>query len=339
MVSGKDMCGSCGKKSVPQRGALCLACRQAVAQNADPNIQLEMPDGMPAEGVVKNLRTLPLTRYWCTDCKSCERSSPPKSRVGIAKEGTMKNGLAFLAKVVPRYRGEVRRCALCGHVDKDHWVGLYASGLSVAPSTGRFAFEPGDALIFRFVRCSQAPSDSPLVLGHEYELAFLDDGIEILEHGTLSSIETIPLHEVESVEVGGPGKSVSDAGVGGIGFSPSAFAKASVAATVMNVASTNIQIETHIRFSRRNSLGGLGWTFVTTAFEPPVVLRALDPIDRRARDLHRASGEATAQQLSGAGRSAVSSKVEELSRLAALRDQGHLSDEEFAAMKAEILSS
>ncbi len=339
MVSGKDMCGSCGKKSVPQSGALCLACRQAVAQCADPSTDREMPHRISEGEVVADLRNQRPTRYWCTDCKSCERSSPPKSRVGIAKEGTMKNGFSFLAKVVPRYRGEVRRCALCGHIDKDHWVGLYASGLSVAPSTGRFAFEPGDALIFRFVRCTQAPSDSPLVLGHEYELAFLADGIEILEHGTLTAIETIPLDEVESVEVGGPGKSVSDAGVGGIGFSPSTFAKASVAATVMNVATTNIQIETHILFSSRNSQGSLGWTFITTAFDPPVVLRALDPIDRRARDLHPAAEEATAQQPSGAGRSAVSSKVEELSRLAALRDQGHLSDEEFAAMKTEILSS
>jgi hypothetical protein len=267
---------------------------------------------------------------YCTDCRACAYASGPiapvgaRTPVGIAAEKPLRPGNQW-------FRGRPRDpdavCDLCMHTAERHVDGLDHSGLAVGNPAAPFAGEPGDALVFRLCRTVLADEAPGIAIDSLVNVAFFPDGVRVgpARHGR--STVRRPLEAVIGVRATGSGSRSTDFGVFGFGSTITGFATAVAASSLINAASTNVTVECFIHVAIRTAGAPAEWIFATTAFEPLTVERALHPFNRAAAN----AAPPTADDPPG------ESKVDQLHKLADLRDRGVVTAEEFDELKREIL--
>ena len=136
------------------------------------------------------------------------------------------------------------------------------------------------------------------------------------------SIE-ISFENINELEISGPGKVVTNAGIAGGGFGLEGFLQGAVAAAVINAATTKSSTNTFIRL-----LSNTGEIYLhTTEIEPTALKMKLSPV---FVNLANRSKKATGN--SGG------SIAEEIERLQKLLKDGVISQEEFDIAKKKIIS-
>ena len=281
-----------------------------------------------------------LAGLYCTDCSVCfaEASSPGPGGairpVGIAAETVLVPGNPWFKR---RPRGYPDHCELCHHPADDHKVGLHNAALSVRHPLRPFSDVPDDAMVFRHCRCVIADDAPELAVDRFFHLAFVADGVRVSPAGSARSIVRRPLADVIGVSATGDGARTTDAGAMGFGSSISGIAAATAISSAFNAISTNVTIECFIHVALRASPTPAEWVFATTAFEPDVVARALHTFNRAAAGVAPPAPDAGPGLDNAADDETEPSKVDQLHKLAELRETGVVTDVEFESLKREIL--
>ena len=162
---------------------------------------------------------------------------------------------------------------------------------------------------------------TPMVAGSKYHLTFYERGLELtsLDHAPCAA----PYENVHALEASGPGAYQEGGGFIGGGFGTAA-AEGMAIAGVLNALTSRTRIETVLRIA-----GSALEIFVSTdAATPDQLTIQLSPV--RARLAPAAATRTPPSENTG-------SITGELERLAALRDSGALSDDEFASLKASLI--
>jgi hypothetical protein len=158
-----------------------------------------------------------------------------------------------------------------------------------------------------------------LVVGHRYWLSFGQSGMALFEDQNKRLV--VPWSEVMAIELFGRGQVSNNAGIIGGGFGLEGAAVGILAASVINAATTKRHLESFI------SIATVPWeaTFSFLEATPVDVLPWLAPWRARQRAvavLHEPP--------------LTSSTAARLGALEVLHSQGSLSDDEFAAAKAQL---
>ena len=173
-----------------------------------------------------------------------------------------------------------------------------------------------------------------LRVGDPYDLVFREEHLEIV----LSPVadDSNPLvtkgwDELDVVRLEGPGRVESGGGFIGGGFGVKAAAEGMAIAAVLNSLTKRVKVESIL------VLGGPGWeAFFLHSHRTPVELRQhLSPVFVRLRDGNSAAPTASLPTEATAGVDPVA----QLERLAALHQQGVLTEQEFAEAKRKILGT
>lgn len=134
---------------------------------------------------------------------------------------------------------------------------------------------------------------------------------------------SLPFEEICDIAISGPGKTITGGGATGGGFGIDGFLIGATAATLLNLLSTHTSTKTIVRFSLRESEVFL----LISTHDPDGARLYLSPIF--ASLSARLTNATPSKQLT--------SVAEEISRLAALRKAGDLTDDEFTALKEKLL--
>lgn len=136
------------------------------------------------------------------------------------------------------------------------------------------------------------------------------------------SSQIIAISEIKEIEIGGPGKVVSNAGVSGGGFGLEGFLQGAIAATLINAATTKSTINTFLRILTKT-----GELYIHTSEIEPINLKMeLSPVF-----VYLANKP---QEHSGGTSNFI---AEEIAKLHQLKIDGLLDDDEFKAAKNKIL--
>lgn len=155
-------------------------------------------------------------------------------------------------------------------------------------------------------------------------LAFaMDTEVFWLRSYSSTHVERIRLDSILAAEVGGPGEVQSGGGFIGGGFGVDGFLIGAAGAAVLNKLTTRSSVQTVLRITTKQ--GEL------TLFTDQVTPDALDHWLAPVRHTIATGGDKPVPPV------AASSVADELSKLAGLKDEGLLTEEEFAAAKARLL--
>lgn len=172
--------------------------------------------------------------------------------------------------------------------------------------------------------------EAAIAIGERYDARFLEDRLGIFPCLHWEPLAEVPYHEIEDVEIGGPGLVKSGGGFVGGGFGAVGAVEGMAVAAVLNALTTRTSITTIIRVQAVNCELFLLHTQSTPEQLRIQLSRALGAI-RAAR----ATGTQSSQAQSVPTRPA--SAVEELTKLAGLLQAGLLTREEFDEFKARLL--
>jgi hypothetical protein len=170
----------------------------------------------------------------------------------------------------------------------------------------------------------------PLDTRAGYHLDFSERGLTLIEEtSTRSSSLILAIEALEALEVGGPGAETSGGGVIGGGFGLEGMVVGMLAATALNAVTTRTKITTLLRVQGRDC----ELIFVWDAMTPDELRIALAPVIGWMRAAQAQASMPTPASIEGLGSPTLATEV---MRLGELRDQGLLSDEEFALAKAKL---
>ena len=153
-------------------------------------------------------------------------------------------------------------------------------------------------------------------------VACSDTGVSVLGEGDNPQIE-IPLAEVTGIEVGGPGKTSTSAGVFGGGFGVEGAAEGMAIAGLINAATKRTKVDSRLRVSSRRGEIHLRHTI----FTPDQLRVTFSPIFVY---LQAATHRPTQP-------SAADDPIAQLERLVKLRETGALREDEFQAARAPLV--
>jgi hypothetical protein len=137
------------------------------------------------------------------------------------------------------------------------------------------------------------------------------------------SSQIIAISEIKEIEIGGPGKVVSNAGVSGGGFGLEGFLQGAIAATLINAATTKSTTNTFLRILTKT-----GELYIHTSEIEPINLK----MELSPAFVYLANKP---QELSGGASSLI---AEEIAKLHQLKLDGLLDDDEFKIAKNKILN-
>jgi hypothetical protein len=156
--------------------------------------------------------------------------------------------------------------------------------------------------------------------GAEISVALVEGGMAICPDTFNAPPKWIPWHELHELEVGGPGVQVTDAGLIGGGFGFWGAVQGIAVAHYVNEKTREVSVSTLLQI---RSEGG-GMLLHSTKIPP----------ERLAARLGPALGALAARRANPVGGGDVAGQIE---RLAALRRDGEISEEEFQAAKRKLL--
>jgi hypothetical protein len=164
-----------------------------------------------------------------------------------------------------------------------------------------------------------------LMAGAVCDLHFTSEGLLVTNPDTSISIVRSPYAEAEIVELSGPGRVTRGGGFIGGGFGLTGAAEGMIVASVLNALTTKTSIQTIIRWEARTQ----ELFFFTSEATPSDLRIRMSPVLGRVKP--RPNVEATPSLLDA-------DVVSQLERLASLRQQGIIDDNEFAELKRKIIS-
>jgi hypothetical protein len=160
-------------------------------------------------------------------------------------------------------------------------------------------------------------------------IGFGASGVTIQPEQRETPVDEIPYAEIHAVEVDGTA-TTRNAGIRGGGFGVAGATEGILAATVINTLTSRTIISTILRIASNSA----EYVFVSDSIEAKALHMFLTPVYPRVRQAKAPTPPPTITQAPPG----ASSLADELSKLAKLRDDGILSDSEFAAAKARLLS-
>lgn len=163
----------------------------------------------------------------------------------------------------------------------------------------------------------------PFREGTSVQLSLDNDAAHLVESESRVAI-TIAFERVTGVETGGPGVTASGGGFAGGGFGVAGFVLGAAAAAVLNRVTTRYSVQTVLRISTLDGELNL----VTDEITPDALDIELAPVRVGARAAARPN------PVSEPGGDDV---LDRLERLAKLREQGALSQQEFDIQKQRVL--
>jgi hypothetical protein len=175
-------------------------------------------------------------------------------------------------------------------------------------------------------------TDCTLLGGHGYDptlqpglpcvLHFTDEGLWVRATTSWIPLMRVPYTDAKALEFSGPGEVKKGGKFFGGGFGVVGAVEGMIAASVLNALTSQSSIQTIIRFE-------------ATEFEAFFFHSQTTP-DKLRISLSQAVSR-TARTVA-ASATVASDPIADLERLARLHDQGALSDEEFAALKAKLIA-
>lgn len=175
-------------------------------------------------------------------------------------------------------------------------------------------------------------TEAAVIAGQRYDVRFLADRLLVVPASQAEVLAEVHYSQVEDVEIGGPGLVKTGGGFAGGGFGAAGAIEGMAIAAVLNALTTRTSVKTIVRIQGTTCELFLLHTKVTPEQLRIELSRPLGAI-RSAR----ATGVPAPAQNQVAA--ASPSPVEELTKLAALLEQGLLTREEFNLMKAQLLGS
>jgi Short C-terminal domain len=169
-----------------------------------------------------------------------------------------------------------------------------------------------------------ASGGSSLATGSECTVVFAVEGVRITSRG---QVENVAYDQIIALEVGG-GTTRSGGGFIGGGFGVTGAVEGMLAASVLNSLTSRTQINTILRLATPAS----EYIFLSHATEVAALRLALTPVQPRIRQ-----AQVVLQSQPPTATGTPLSVADELGKLAQLRDNGVLSDTEFASAKARLL--
>jgi hypothetical protein len=169
-----------------------------------------------------------------------------------------------------------------------------------------------------------------LAAGKPYDVRFLEDRIAVFPPGGIKPLAKVPYSQVAAVEVGGPGLTKSGGGFVGGGFGVAGAVEGMAIASVLNALTTRVKIKTVIRVEATQA----ELFFLHTLIEPEALRIELS----RALGAIRQAKPVPSEPGGGEDRPHQKSAAERLVEVTRLHDAGLLTDEEYRAKRAEIIS-
>jgi hypothetical protein len=170
-----------------------------------------------------------------------------------------------------------------------------------------------------------------------YDVRFLEERIAVFQsapdhyvNSQLDPLAEIPYGEVAAVDVGGPGLTKTGGGFIGGGFGVAGAAEGMAIAGVLNALTTRVKIKTVLRIEAAHA----ELFFLNTQVEPEALRIGLS----RALGAIRQAKSVASKADGGEDRPCQKSAAERLAEVTRLHDEGLLTDEEFQAKRAEIIS-
>ncbi len=276
---------------------------------------------------------------WCPTCGAGATSRADASRVDcVGCGGSILLRFCPKCSVVVSVPGEMENSKVqCLSCDKtsDWWRWDRAATLDDVASRGLDAGPNGDPDRRHLTGSVVASTGFPrMALGTWCEIDFEEDSIVVLVDGPEQDdtpVATISYSEVRSLSVGGRGAVTTTTGGGWIGggFGVEGAVEGAVMAQMLNKLTTRSKttVETLVHLNA----GSQDVVLLNEQVTPMVLETRLAPVFRRLEDAHRTSGGRASEA------TASIDPLAQLERLAALRDRGVVTPEEFAATKAELL--
>jgi hypothetical protein len=165
--------------------------------------------------------------------------------------------------------------------------------------------------------------ENVFAVGHRYDVRFFGDRLAITGSRSTEPLVEVPYHDVQVLEVGGPGV------VSRMSREQQAGITLALGLVGAAIAFTDTKIQTMVRIQSPDS----ELHFLCTTMTPDALRVQLSRPLGAIRDAQDAKTRATSQSPGGAV-----AAVAELSRLASLLDSGHLTQEEFDRLKAQLLA-
>jgi hypothetical protein len=165
-----------------------------------------------------------------------------------------------------------------------------------------------------------------MTVGERYDLRFLADRLVVFPFRLPHCLLQLPYGDLETVDIGGPGLVKSGGGFVGGGFGAVGALQGMAVAAVLNALTTRTKITTVLRIQ-------------SSASELFLLNTTMTPGQLRMH-LSRPLGAIRAARAAPAGNQAASvlSPVDELTRLAAMLENGLLTREEFDLLKGRLLA-
>jgi len=164
-----------------------------------------------------------------------------------------------------------------------------------------------------------------LAPGVGYDLYFTNEGLTIAHQGWSIPLVRSSYAEAEAMEFTGPGRVTKGGGFFGGGFGLKGAAEGMIVASVLNSLTTKSSIQTIVRWEAQS----LELFFFTSEATPADLRIRMSPVLGRVK---------SSQGVEAAPPIPDADPVSQLERLATLRQQGVIDDEEFAELKRKIIS-
>jgi Short C-terminal domain len=166
--------------------------------------------------------------------------------------------------------------------------------------------------------------------GRQYDIRFLEDHLTVFPYRQAKLLADVPYHQVEDVEIGGPGLVKTGGRFVGGGFGVGGAIEGMAIATVLNALTTRTSIKTVVRIQGT----GCELFLLHTRLTPEQLRIAMS---RPLGAIRAARATQTAGRVQPEPSAASSAPVEELTKLADMLEKGLLTREEFDLMKAKLL--
>ena len=168
----------------------------------------------------------------------------------------------------------------------------------------------------------------PLKAGQAVRIYFLKRSLQFRDPASLTLLSHMDYSDVQALEIGGPGAQQSGGGFMGGGFGAEGAAAGMLVGTALNLLTTRKKVRTVICLQSDTAE-----VFVQHSVETPDALRMrLAPVFTILRQMQTAK----LADSSAAGTSAAN-PIDRLTQLAALLEKGHISQDEFAKLKNDLL--
>ena len=162
--------------------------------------------------------------------------------------------------------------------------------------------------------------------GLMFDLYFTTEGLVVTSHATSMPKIRSPYAEVLAIELSGPGRVTKGGGFIGGGFGLTGAVEGMIVASVLNALTTKTSIQSILRWEAET----LEAFFFTSEATPGDLRIKMSPVLGRVKPRPIVEATPTLPE---------ADVVSQLERLATLRQQGAIDDDEFAELKRKILSS